>query len=626
MPRLGEFLSQHYHYGLVVISFVVAILASYTALNLALRIRQARGGGASAWLLGGGFAMGMGIWAMHFVGMLALHLPIPIIYDLSTTLLSLLIAVIVSTFALHIVSREHVSRHRLFAAGIAMGLGISSMHYVGMAAIEITPRIQYDFSWVIASLAVSIAASFCALWVAFTSREDARWWKYRIVFGAVAMGFAITGMHYAGMAAAIFPHDATSLGTAVVNRGWLAGAVTLITLFVLFSALLLSLIEAQATARAAAIQASLAQANKNSQAKDEFLAMLGHELRNPLAAIANAIYLLDKSDARSPAWQLAKEIIGRQTENLGTLVDDLLDVGRAINGKISLDLQALDLDHAVRAAIKSLQTSRKTEKHRLDYRGTPVWVCADKTRVEQVVTNLLNNAVNNTPEGGRIDVRVRRDNGEALLTVSDTGVGLDPHTAERVFDLFYQVQQDAQRSKGGLGIGLTLVHRIVEMHGGTVSVASEGIGKGACFTVRLQAIAQEEEAEAEKAVARRAAQRRVLIVEDSQDARNSLQKILEMAGHAVMTEEDGPRGLQQLTRTKPDVALIDIGLPGMDGYELARRARSSGSRALLIALTGYGLSDDKNLARQAGFDTHLTKPAAVDSLLALIANTAPVEG
>jgi CheY-like chemotaxis protein len=182
-----------------------------------------------------------------------------------------------------------------------------------------------------------------------------------------------------------------------------------------------------------------------------------------------------------------------------------------------------------------------------------------------------------------------------------------------------------QRSKGGLGIGLTLVQRIVDMHGGSVAVTSDGIGKGATFAIRVQAIAQAQHMDTKNDAVVYAPQRRVLIVEDSQDARNSLRTILEMAGHTVMTAEDGPRGLQQLTRAKPDVALIDIGLPSMDGYELARRARSSGSRALLVALTGYGLSDDKNLARQAGFDAHMTKPAAVDSLLALIANTAPVE-
>ena len=619
-------MAQHYHHGLVLISLVVAILASYTALTLALRIRQARGPEARAWLLGGGFAMGIGIWAMHFVGMLALQLPIPIIYDLSTTLLSLLIAVLVSTFALHIASRESVGGWRLFTAGIAMGVGICSMHYVGMGAIQITPAIGYDPLWVAMSLVIAIAASFVALWVAFSSRENMRWWRYHTLFGAIAMGFATAGMHYAGMVAARFPADATSLATAFVDKAWLAGAVTTISLFVLFAALLLSVIEAQGRARTAAIQASLNQAHRSSRAKDEFLAMLGHELRNPLAAISNAVHLLNRSDPTSHPWQLAKEVIGRQSSHLGALVDDLLDVGRAINGKIALDLKPFDLAQAPQAAILALHASGKAQRHQIDYRGTTLWVRADKTRMEQIAVNLLTNALNNTPEGGRIDVQVRRDGDDALLTVSDTGIGLDPDSAAQVFDLFFQANQDMQRSKGGLGVGLTLVQRIVEMHGGTIRVVSEGPGKGATFTVRMRAIAHQPEPEATRSAPIRAIQRRVLIVEDSRDARDSLQAVLEIAGHTVAIAEDGLHGLEQLTRTNPDVALIDIGLPGIDGYEVARRARTSGSRTLLVALTGYGLPEDKSLAQQAGFDAHLTKPAQVDALLALIEQAEPVEG
>jgi signal transduction histidine kinase len=499
-----------------------------------------------------------------------------------------------------------------------MGAGICSMHYVGMAAIRITPAIHYDPFWVATSFVIAIGASFAALWVAFSSRENRRWWRYHIVLGAIAMGFAIAGMHYAGMVAARFPANAVSLATAFVDKPWLAGAVTTISVFVLFAALLISMIEAQGRARTAAMQASLTQAHRSSQAKDEFLAMLGHELRNPLAAISNAAHLLDRSEPGSPRWQLAREVIGRQSSHLGTLVDDLLDVGRAINGRIALDMQPMDLGEVPQAAIRTLRAAGKARQHRIDYRGTSSWVRADPTRMEQIVTNLLTNALNNTPEDGRIDVQVRSDGDDAVLTVSDTGVGLDPDSAAHVFDLFFQASQDVQRSKGGLGIGLTLVRRIVEMHGGTVSVASEGLGKGATFTVRMPAIAPRPEPEATTGAPLGITPRRVLIVEDSADGRESLQAILELAGHTITTAEDGVHGLHLLTCTNPDVALIDIGLPGMDGYEVARRARSSGSRALLIALTGYGLPEDKSRAQQAGFDAHLTKPAPMDSLLALI--------
>jgi NO-binding membrane sensor protein with MHYT domain/ActR/RegA family two-component response regulator/two-component sensor histidine kinase len=609
---------QHYHHGLVIVSLLVAVLASYTALNLASRISLAQGAAARAWLAGGGFAMGTGIWAMHFVGMLALAVPLPIIYDLPVTLLSLVIAIAVSTFALHIAARGHVTPSRLSNAGIAMGIGICSMHYVGMAAIEITPPIRYDPLWVGLSLAIAIAASVAAMWVAFTERGDTRLWRHRRALGALGMGLAITGMHYAGMVAARFPADATSTGVAVVGRGWLAGAVTVITLFVLFGTLLLLLIDAQAAARAARMQASLDRAAESSRAKDEFLAMLGHELRNPLAAIAAAVHLLEKSQPATPEFGFARRVIARQSQHLNAMVADLLDVGRAISGKMSLDLQPLGLDQAVHGALRTLTAAGKTEGRSVRCEGAPVWVNGDRTRVEQVVTNLVTNAVNHTAPGGSIEIRVRRENGDALVEVEDDGVGLDAETAPHVFELFFQGRQEISRSRGGLGVGLTLVQRIVEAHGGGVGVESEGPGKGALFSVRLPAIEAPAVRAGRAPVARVTAPRSIVLVEDADDARATLQRVLEHAGHRVVTARDGIEGLDKIIGTHPDVALVDIGLPGIDGYELARRLRSAGSRAYLVALTGYGLAVDRERARKAGFDIHVAKPAAMASLLALI--------
>jgi NO-binding membrane sensor protein with MHYT domain/CheY-like chemotaxis protein len=604
-------MAQHYHHWLVLLSLLVAILASYTALNLASRIRLSSGMSANAWLAGGGFAMGLGIWCMHFVGMLALSLPIPIVYDLWITLLSMLIAVAVSTFALHMASREHVTRSRLAAAGIAMGIGICSMHYVGMAAIEIAPPIRYDVAWVGTSFAIAIAASFAALWIAFTEREGGKFWRYRRFFGATAMGLAITGMHYAGMIAAQFPSDALSQGTALVDRGWLAGAVTTIALFVMLGTLLLSIIDAR-------MQASLAQANQSSRAKDEFLAMLGHELRNPLASITNAIHLLDRADPRGPDGRFARDVIARQSAHLNALVEDLLDVGRAISGRMALEMTSLELGQSVRTALASLEASGKTAHRRVQFQGVPVWIHGDRTRIEQVVTNLVANAADFTVEGGLIELVVRQQGGDAVLTVRDEGVGLDAQTAARVFELFFQGKQDLQRSRGGLGVGLTLVQRIVEMHGGAVSAASDGPGKGATFTVRLPAVSALAQAGRPPRAAQAAAERRVVIVEDSEDARLTLQRLLESAGHRVATAHDGPTGLERIAIERPDIALVDIGLPGIDGYEVARRLRAGGSRVRLVALTGYGTAEDKAQARLAGFDAHLTKPADIDRLLEMV--------
>ena len=615
-------MTQHYHHGLVVVSLLVAILASYAALNLALRIRDASRVAAPAWLLGGGFAMGTGIWSMHFIGMLALSLPVEIGYDLVVTLLSLLIAILVSTFALHIASRDRLDFLALAIAAIAMGIGICAMHYVGMAAIQITPSIQYHPGWVTASFAVAIAASFAALGVAFTTREG-RWRRYRAAAGAVGMGVAISGMHYVGMFAAQFPRGAQSVGAPAVNKGWLVGSVTMMTLFVLFASLLLSYVEARAKARAARIQASLDEAEGASRAKDEFLAMLGHELRNPLASISNAAHLLGRAPVHGAEWHFAQQVIARQATHLAHIVEDLLDVGRAISGKLTLNHEPLDLHSAVEQALQSLRTGGRLADRRIDWQGGSAWVEADRTRIEQVVSNLVSNAVQHTQPRGRISLRVYARDGQAVLAVSDDGEGMSAQTAARAFELFFQARQDPARERGGLGIGLTLVRRIVEMHGGTIRGESEGVGRGATFTLQLPLIPEPRIARSGAAPGGVAAGRQVVIVEDSSDTRISLQKILEHEGHTVHTAADGPSGLAAILRHQPDVALVDIGLPGLDGYRLAERLRFAGIRTYLVALTGYGLSEDKKRAREAGFDAHLTKPAPMEEILKLVSGARP---
>jgi signal transduction histidine kinase len=496
------------------------------------------------------------------------------------------------------------------------------MHYVGMAAIEISPPIQYRAGWVTVSFAVAIAASFVALVIAFSTREG-RWRRHRAAAGACVMGVAIAGMHYVGMFAAQFPRGAQSAASAVVNKGWLAGSVTMMTLFVLFATLLLLYVESRAAARAARMQASLAEAEETSRAKDEFLAMLGHELRNPLASISNAAHLLGRAPAHGAEWQFAQEVIARQATHLSHIVEDLLDVGRAISGKMSLALEPLDLHLAVEQALQSLRASGKTADRRVECLGGSAWVEADRTRIEQAVSNLVSNAVRHTQPRGRIGLRVFSWDGQAILTVSDDGAGMDAETAARAFELFYQAHQDPDRKQGGLGIGLTLVRRIAELHGGTASGASEGRGQGSTFTLRIPLIAPPRAARSGDALAGAPSGRQVVIVEDSSDTRLSLQKILEHEGHTVHTAADGPSGLAAILHHEPDIALVDIGLPGLDGYRLAERLRYAGIRTYLVALTGYGLAQDKQRAREAGFDAHLTKPAAMEELIRLVSDAKP---
>jgi NO-binding membrane sensor protein with MHYT domain/CheY-like chemotaxis protein len=614
-------MSQHYHHWLVLVSLVVAILASYTAITLALRIRVATRQVAPAWLIGGGVAMGIGIWSMHFVGMLALRLPVEIAYDVGTTLLSMIIAIVVSTFALHIASRQQVGRAALISASVAMGVGICAMHYVGMMAIEIAPPIRYDPLWVSLSFAIAIAASCAAIGVAFSSPRPSGWRRYHRAFGAIGMGLAIAGMHYAGMAAAQFPAAAVS-GTTLVNRGWLAGSVTTITLFVLVAALLLSLLEARATARTAKFQKSLAEVAQTSRAKDEFLAMLGHELRNPLASISNAVHLLQRSPSNHDQRQFAEDVIARQSAHLSRIVDDLLDVGRAIAGKISLQRGEVELLATVDETLRALAAAGITDGRQVKLHGTAAWVNADRTRIVQVVSNLVSNAVQHTPSAGRIDLRIDARADTVELTISDDGAGMDAETAARAFELFFQASQGPARKRGGLGLGLTLARRIVELHGGTIDVASGGPGTGAAFTIRLPTVVPLAESAPRQVQAVVSCARHVVIVEDSDDSRVSLQRILEQQGHIVHTAVDGRSGLEVIRKVRPDVALIDIGLPGLDGYGLAEQVRSIGLRTYMIALTGYGLAEDRKRALASGFDVHVTKPPQMDRLLALVASAA----
>jgi CheY-like chemotaxis protein len=373
-------------------------------------------------------------------------------------------------------------------------------------------------------------------------------------------------------------------------------------------------LEAQADARRE-------EAETLARAKDEFLAMLGHELRNPLGAITNALVVLNGLVTGDRAGR-AIEIIDRQTAHLSRLVDDLLDVARVTSGKIELRPEVLDLRTLAERSLDALADAARTGSHQMVIEGDSVWVRGDPARLEQVIRNLLDNALKYTPAGGRVRLTVEQAEGDAVLRVADTGAGIRADLLGRIFDLFVQEPQALDRARGGLGLGLTLVKRLVELHDGSVSVTSGGPGLGSEFTVRIPASVEETtpHGAAPAMPVPNGRRRRVLIVEDSADARESLRLLLEIAGHEVDTSEDAAGTLEKVRVFRPDVALIDIGLPGMDGYRLAQALRESphGRDLRLIALTGYAQAEDQRKALEAGFDLHLTKPVEPDRLQSLI--------
>ena len=361
------------------------------------------------------------------------------------------------------------------------------------------------------------------------------------------------------------------------------------------------------------------EAEATNRAKDEFLAMLGHELRNPLDVIGSAVRVLDVQPDRDPTAAKAQEVIARQVRQLGRLVDDLLDVGRVTTGKITLVRVPVDLAETVQRCVAGLMPPGEAPHHTVTVRAEPTWVEADQSRVEQIVMNLLSNALKYTPTGGRIDLTVGGDGRMGRLTVADTGAGMSPYMIERVFDLFFQGERTLDRAGGGLGIGLTLVRRLAEQHGGRVEVQSPGTGRGSTVIVELPQVA-EPHAVASAAAPPHAIPRRILIVEDSRDSRDMLRYLLERAGHEVHEAGDGPSGVDAILKVRPDIALVDVGLPGLDGYEVARRVRASegGRTVRLVALTGYGLPEDHRRSHEAGFDTHLVKPVDAARLAAVI--------
>ncbi|MDB4976331.1 MAG: histidine kinase [Myxococcaceae bacterium] len=360
--------------------------------------------------------------------------------------------------------------------------------------------------------------------------------------------------------------------------------------------------------------------------RDQFLAMLGHELRNPLSAITMAINLEGES-GRSKY----REIMRRQLGHLTHLVDDLLDVSRVTSGKVLLRRENVDLAALAQRCVATIAPA--FAKHRFSLHAGdeahPRWVHADPVRLEQIVNNLLNNAAKYTPPGGQIDVVLDRSGDDVLLEVRDTGVGIAPEMIGRVFDLFTQVEGSIDRAKGGLGIGLTLVRSLVELHGGSVEARSPGLGRGSVFSIRLPALSAPAELLADSGVRPTrgsedsgtiaVAKYDVLVVEDNADSRELLCAALARRGHTVVGAEDGPSGVELALAQMPKVLLVDIGLPGLDGYEVARRVRAvRGSSVFMIAITGYGQPEDRRRALAAGFDVHMTKPLDIGAIAKLL--------
>jgi signal transduction histidine kinase/ActR/RegA family two-component response regulator len=368
-------------------------------------------------------------------------------------------------------------------------------------------------------------------------------------------------------------------------------------------------------------EAARAAAEAESRAKNEFLALLAHELRNPLMAIRTTMQTIRGQAERDPIVQRAGQLVIRQVGHLARLLDDLLDVSRLMRGKIELRKETVTLQMIVAAALETTRGFIDARRHSqsISLPAVPLWFEADPTRITQVVGTLLDNAAKYTPAGGGISVTGYREGAEVVVRVRDTGIGIAPEMLRPVFDLFVQADRSRAGSPGGLGVGLTLARTVIELHGGTISAQSEGPGQGSEFVVRLPVGAP---------VARRGSDdrrrvaieaRRILLVEDDDNAREALRRVLTFDGHRVEVARDGPEGVKLALATAPEIVFVDIGLPGIDGYEVGRCIRAAlVSRALLVALTPHGWEEDRQRSAEVGFDAHLVKPASYEDLTRIL--------
>jgi signal transduction histidine kinase/CheY-like chemotaxis protein len=470
---------------------------------------------------------------------------------------------------------------------------------------------------------VSVPRGTALVWLAVDRREAVvsadLLTDERFVYTPEMRGRIGTARHRAGLAVPLMVQGritgALFVG-ALPGRSFSADEIRLVTAFADHAAVAMANAE---------FYHDMQRANR---VKDEFIAVLGHELRNPLGAIAGAVGVLKLAGAQEPTPKRARAIIERQIQHLSRLVDDLLDVGRVTTGKVRLNRHPLDLGDLVASAMSAWRAAGRFSRHQVSAEVSSVWIDADETRIEQVLGNLVGNSLKYTPAGGTVTIRLAQNEKAAVLEVVDTGAGIPSNLRDKMFDLFVQGDRPLDRAQGGLGIGLTLVKVLVGLHGGTVEAKSAGPGKGSVFTIRLPCVPVPA---ASRAIAPpppvTPVPRRILIIEDNADAREVLRLQLALEGHDVHEAADGQTGIDVMPSVAPDVVLVDVGLPGLDGYEVARRIRAGkvGKSVFLIALTGYGQTEDRLRALDAGFDAHLTKPASPEQLAAVITEAATLQ-
>jgi two-component system, sensor histidine kinase and response regulator len=594
---------KNYDLWLVGLSYFVAVIASYVALDLAGRVSATRGKAVSHyWLVGGALSMGAGIWAMHFVGMLAFSLPIRVSYDVGITVLSLVIAVAVSAFALYTVSGAELGWRRLAAGGVLMGLGIAAMHYTGMAALQLHPRPTYDPLLFAASVAIAIGASIAALWLAFHLRGGSlRQLVWRRAGSALVMGAAIVGMHFTGMWASRFDPATICYGaTGALSNNWLAVTVGLCTFLFLVTTLVISIFDARLAERTARLAA------QSDQIKSQFLANMSHEIRTPMNAVIGMTSLLLDTELSDEQRDFV-ETIRSSGDHLLTIINDILDYSKIEAGKLEIEQAPLAVRECVEEALDLVALKAGEKGIDLAYvmdPGVPEAISGDLARVRQVLLNLASNAIKFTAEG-EVVVTVSPATGpsgepELCFAVRDTGIGIPEDRIDRLFQVFSQVDASTTRLYGGTGLGLAISRKLAEMMGGRISVHSQ-VGHGSTFEFTMPArpaeLKQRPQLRHASGLLR---ERHALVVDDNATNRKIMDGYLRSWSMRA-TLAASPGEALELFRAEPaafDLAILDFQMPGMSGVQLAGElARASGGRLPLMILSS--VPDAKRAAAAA---------------------------